>query len=98
MRVSITSDSMAILDAPFDISIDIEAIGELESDLEVRVDDMVVHTGHITHSMRIPIKHSFSTAGSHTIRAELFAPDAISQNNIFYRSVHVVPRPRILLV
>ena len=49
---------------------------------------------------RIPISHTFDGVGSHTIKAEI-APtgeDYRSENNVFYKSVHVVPKPTILLM
>ncbi len=100
MSISLAGDPVAILDTPSDFHIDVFDIGELEGDLEVRVDNTVVFTGHAARSMRIPLRYLFNTPGSHTMRAEIFTgkEDAFPQNNVFYRSIHVIPRPRILLI
>ncbi len=43
--------------------------------------------------------YSFGNAGSHEMIAELTGlNDEFPQNNVFYRSVHVAPRPQVLLV
>jgi len=49
---------------------------------------------------RIPISHTFDSVGSHTIKAEITptGEDYRSENNVFYKSVHVAPKPTILLM
>lgn len=49
---------------------------------------------------RIPISHTFDSVGSHTIKVEITptGDDYRSENNVFYKSVHVVPKPTILLM
>ncbi len=100
LGVSISSDTLGVMDAPVEFNMDVSDVGGLEGDLEVRVDNTVVHASHVSRSMRIPVTYRFNSQGSHTIRAEIFTTneDAIPQNNVFYRSVHVIPAPRILLV
>ncbi len=100
MSISLGVDPVAILDTPSDFYIDVYDIGGLEGDLEVRVDNTVVYTGHAARSIRIPLTYLFNTPGSHTMRAEILMgkEDAFPQNNVFYRSIHVIPRPRILLI
>ncbi|MEA1944969.1 MAG: VWA domain-containing protein [Euryarchaeota archaeon] len=48
----------------------------------------------------IPISHTFGSIGSHTIKAEIMpeSEDLRSINNVFYKSVYVIPKPKILLV
>ncbi len=98
MRVSITGDAGAILGSPADFYIEVDAVGRIESELVVRADNNIIYTAHVAGSKRIPVTYSFGTQGSHTIKAELASEDEIPQNNVFYRSVHVVPRPHVLLV
>ena len=100
MSISISGDSVAIPGTPADFHINVKNTGALEGDLEVQLDGTAVYSGHVMRSMDIPLAYTFNTTGSHTIRAEIFAgkEDEFSQNNVFYRSVHVVPRPDLLLV
>ena len=98
--ISISSDPLAVVDSPAYFHIDVKDLGGLEGDLEVRVDNVIAYTGHISRSGRSTVEFRFNTQGSHTVRAEIFTgnEDAISQNNVFYRSVQVIPKPRVLLV
>lgn len=100
LGISISSDPIAVIDTPARFYMDVTDIGGLEGDLEVRVDNAVAYTGHVSRPVRIPVTYRFDTEGSHTLRAEIFTGngDAIPQNNVFWRSVQVIPRPRILLV
>ncbi|HWR26552.1 MAG TPA: vWA domain-containing protein [candidate division Zixibacteria bacterium] len=98
--ITISSDPLAVVDSPAYFHMDAKEIGGIEGDLEVQVDNVIAYTGHISRSGRSTMEFRFSTQGSHTVRAEIFTgnEDAISLNNVFYRSVQVIPRPRILLV
>ena len=97
--VSISGDAVAIIDTPFDFFIDINTLGTIEGDLKIYIDDNIIDTIHVKQRKRIPVEYSFNTQGSHRIRAEISGQgDEISQNNIFYKSVFVFPKPYVQLV
>jgi len=71
--------------------------------LSVTIDDVRVKETAVTQTGRentISIPHTFRNTGSHTIKAEIVpeSEDARQDNNVFYKSVYVVPKPKILLV
>ncbi len=99
LRVSIEGDAAAVLDTRTVFNVNIMSVGDIGGDLKVRVDGKVVLNDRVTGAKKIPLTYSFNSVGSHTIKAELTAEDdEFPQNNVFYRSVHVVPRPQVLLV
>ncbi len=50
-----------------------------------------------TSQMQIPFTHTFAE-GEHTIVAELVVNDAFAENNKFYKTLEVLPKPKILFV
>lgn len=99
LSVSISGDALAIIDTPFGFFIDINTLGTIEGDLRIYIDDTITDTIHVKQRKRIPVEYYFNTQGSHRIRAEISSSDdEISQNNIFYKSVFVIPKPDIQLV
>ncbi len=99
MSVSISGDASAVIDTPFDFFIDIKILGTIEGDLKIYIDDNITDSIHVKQTKRIPVEYSFNTQGSHRIRAEISGQgDEISQNNIFYKSVFVFPKPYVQLV
>ncbi|MDP3106259.1 MAG: VWA domain-containing protein [Candidatus Methanoperedens sp.] len=97
--VSIEGDAAAVLDTQADFSVNIKSVGDIEGDLKVWIDGKVIYSDPINGSKRIPLTYSFESIGSHEMKAELTAlDDEIPQNNVFYRSVHVAPRPNVLFV
>ena len=70
--------------------------------LSVTVDDVRVVDKQVTQTDReetVSIPHTFQSTGSHTIKAEITteSEDTRQDNNVFYKSVYVVPKPKILL-
>lgn len=99
MSVSISGDDAAIIGTSYSFFIDINTLGTMEGDLTIFIDDNVIETMHITQGKRIPVDYLFDGTGSHRIRAEISAKgDEIPENNVFYKSVFVIPRPDLLLV
>ncbi|MBU4222215.1 MAG: VWA domain-containing protein [Euryarchaeota archaeon] len=99
MRVSIEGDAVAVLDTQADFNVNVISVGDIEGDLKVWIDGKVVLNDRVSGAKKIPLTYSFDSVGSHTIKAELTAlDDEFPQNNVFYRSVHVAPRPQILFV
>ncbi len=71
--------------------------------IEVFVDDKPVISrpyDQEDHSKTIPITHTFDTLGAHTITASITpsGEDSKPINNIFYKTVYVVPKPKIQLI
>ena len=71
--------------------------------IEVYADDKLLRSGTFSQSTRektIQVKHFFETLGAHTLSATLTPLDEDKDpiNNVFYKSVYVVPKPKILLV
>ncbi|NOQ33388.1 MAG: VWA domain-containing protein [Methanosarcinales archaeon] len=71
--------------------------------LSITIDDVRVKETAVTQTERekaVSIPHTFRNTGSHTIKAEIVpeSDDARQDNNVFYKSVYVVPKPTILLV
>lgn len=97
--VSIDSDAVAVVGTQVSLTVNTRTVDDMEGDLKVWIDNRVIFSERINRVKQIPLTYSFDSAGSHTIKAELAAPDdEFPQNNVFYRSVHVVPRPKVLLV
>ncbi|MCD6144898.1 MAG: VWA domain-containing protein, partial [Methanosarcinales archaeon] len=72
-------------------------------ELVVKVDDGVVYQSTIDQNERVKVRkipQTFNTLGSHVLCAEIIpaGDDYRSSNNIFYKSVYVVPKPDIQLV
>lgn len=77
--------------------IDIAAAGNIGSyHVAVDIDGNAVYND-VTSKKQIQIKHSFSI-GYHKITAKLDINDYFSENNIYYKTVKVVQRPKILFV
>ncbi|MBU4076981.1 MAG: VWA domain-containing protein [Euryarchaeota archaeon] len=97
--VSIEGDAAAFLDTQSAFSVNIKTTGDIEGDLKILIDGKVVYSDHMNGGKRIPLTYSFKSVGSHEMKAELTAlDDEFPQNNVFYRSVHVAPRPQVLFI
>ena len=71
--------------------------------LSVWIDGTKIDEETITQTGRektTPISYTFGSTGSHTIKAEIMpeSEDLRSINNVFYKSVYAIPKPKILLV
>ncbi|MEA1945232.1 MAG: vWA domain-containing protein [Euryarchaeota archaeon] len=74
-----------------------------EYELVVKVDDEIVYHDRIDQNEPVKVRkipQTFNTLGSHVLCAEIVpvGDDYFSSNNIFYKSVYVVPKPDILLI
>lgn len=99
MSISIDGDAAAFIGTLAGFNVNIKSTGDIESDLKVWIDDKIVFKDHVKGSKIIPLTYSFESAGSHEMKAELTAlDDEFPENNVFYRSVHVAPRPQVLFV
>ncbi|MEK6808714.1 MAG: VWA domain-containing protein [Nanoarchaeota archaeon] len=100
VTVRIEGVSQAISDSEEDFHIKVKNIGnEITYTLEVLVDDAMVLSTNGHGSQSYTINKKFSD-GFHTITAKLTPNDGdyFAENNIFYKSVKVVERPKILFI
>ena len=72
-------------------------------ELVVKIDDGVVYQSTIDQNEQVKVRkipQTFNTLGSHVLCAEIIpaGDDYRSSNNIFYKSVYVVPKPNVRLV
>ncbi len=104
LSVEITGSKDVIVDSEQSFTILVRQAGDdARYTLSVTIDDVRVKETTITRTKReetISIPHTFQNIGSHTIKAEIVPEneDARQDNNVFYKSVYVVPKPTILLV
>lgn len=71
--------------------------------LDVEIDGVPVYSGSITQKEREkvnPVQYTFTTLGSHRMKATITpaTEDRFKINNVFFRSVFVVPKPKVLAV
>ncbi len=71
--------------------------------IEVYADDELIRSGTLSQSTRekvTQVKHTFETLGAHTLSATLTPLDEDRDpiNNVFYKSVYVVPKPKVRLI
>lgn len=77
--------------------------GEARYELTIKIDDEIIYQSMIDQREAVKVRtisHAFNTLGTHVISASI-APevdDHCPSNNIFYKSVYVVPKPKILLI
>ncbi|MBU0461657.1 MAG: hypothetical protein KJ574_03655, partial [Nanoarchaeota archaeon] len=94
--VYISGPSKTIADVQNDYSVHIKKVGISQVHLVVAIDDAVVFD-QITDKDRIAVSANY-TEGYHKIIARIDGPDHFNSNNIFYKTTHVIPKPKILLV
>ncbi|MGB8217315.1 MAG: vWA domain-containing protein [Candidatus Methanoperedens sp.] len=80
-----------------------QAGNETSYRLDVQIDGKPVKSDTITQTERtqvIPVSYTFNSLGSHEITATITpsGEDWFKNNNVFYRSVFVVPKPQVLAV
>lgn len=71
--------------------------------LDVEIDGKLVRSDNIVQKERmkvIPVSTIFNSLGSHTLKATITptGEDRFNLNNVFYKSVFVVPKPKVLAV
>jgi uncharacterized membrane protein len=77
--------------------------GEARYTLEVYVDENLALTREVTQrepEMIVPLRSKFPSVGGHRIKAALLpsSRDYFPENNVYYKSVSVVPKPKILFM
>lgn len=99
MSVSIAGDDTAVEGTRYEFFTDTGVIGNIEGNIRIYIDEKIVDSIQIRQTGRIAQEYVFNTTGSHRIKAEISGTDdEIPENDVFYKSVYVVPEPRILVV
>ena len=80
-----------------------QAGNETSYRLDVQIDGTPVKSDTITQTERtqvIPVSYTFNSLGTHSVTATITpsGEDWFKNNNVFYRSVFVVPKPQVLAV
>jgi len=104
LSVEIIGGKDVIVDSGQSFTIMVRQAGDdARYSLSVTIDGTTIEERTVSQTERkktIPISHTFRDTGSHTIKAEIVpeSDDARQDNNVFYKSVYVVPKPTILLI
>lgn len=99
VSVEIIGSKKVIVDNENNYDIIVHDVGDTQWTVSVWIDDKLVLTKQSQKSSMIPIKHTFNSVGSHTIKAQISSnEDYFSENNVFYKSVYVIPKPNLLIV
>ncbi len=95
--VTIEGPSKVIIDTENDFFVNVDVVGNLAYQLVVTVDNQIVLDEADKISKEFVIAQKFSE-GYHEMKAQIFVDDYFEENNVFYKSVKVEPRPLILFV
>ena len=79
--------------------IDVKQIGSvsLNYNIKVMLDDTIMIDEQATGTKTFEIKQILQT-GYHKIKASITANDYFMQNNVYYKTLHVLPKPKILFI
>ena len=94
ISVAIIGPSETVPGANNNFLINLENTKGPEIQLKVVVDNEVIFNSRTFES--IPLQQTFLSEGYHTIKAEVLDNDFFPQNNIFYKTVKVIEKPKIL--
>ncbi|MEM2924657.1 MAG: VWA domain-containing protein [Methanocellales archaeon] len=102
LSVSITGAKRVIVgsEATFDVVVRKVGNSEIKGNLTVWIDDKLKLNKIVDKTEIITITHKFATIGSHTVKAEIkpYSSDFYAENNVFYKAINTIDKPRVLLV
>lgn len=100
--VRIEGNKKVLLDSENEYKIIIQKVGNASNYiLEVSVDGQLFFSQDVVQNEKtkiISFRYTFNSEGAHEIKARITARDYFAENNVFYKSVYVVPKPKVLLV
>ncbi|MFQ5474202.1 MAG: VWA domain-containing protein [Candidatus Nanoarchaeia archaeon] len=96
VAVFIDGPSKTIADVENEYRIRLRKVGLEQVRLTVAVDD-VIEFDQVTDKDTVVIRKNY-TEGYHKIIAQVDVQDHFRSNNVFYKTTHVIPKPKILLV
>ncbi|MFB6183332.1 MAG: VWA domain-containing protein [Haloarculaceae archaeon] len=73
-------------------------LGTSSTNLTVSVDGDVVETTTVSGRGRLAVAHTFEETGTHRVTARVGGDDRFDRNDVFRKTVRVVPKPRVLYV
>ncbi len=94
-RVEIRGPNKVIADVESIFTVNVEGTGDKSHRVTVVVDGVTVVDKTIDGELKLTQKFS---DGYHKMTAQIYEQDHFSQNNIFYKTVKVVKKPKVLLV
>ena len=105
LSVEIKGDKTVVIgnENQFDVVVSQAEDGETSYNIKVYVDDELIRSRSYTQTTRTkttPVPHTFTSLGAHTISVILtpLAEDRDHINNVFYKSIYAVPKPKIHLI
>ena len=99
LAVTIDGPSELIFGTEALLYIDVKQVGQLSLDYNIKVilDDNIVIDEQASGTKTFEIKETLQE-GYHKIKASITTNDYFSQNNIYYKTIHVLPKPKILFI
>lgn len=99
LAVKIDSPSEVIFGTEALFYIDIKQVGPLSLDYNIKVmlDDNVMIDEQASGTKTFEIKQMLQT-GYHKIKASITSNDYFRQNNVYYKTIHVLPKPKVLFI
>jgi len=100
----ISGEKTVVLNNEYQFDIIVQQAGDTPTgyQIEMYVDDQLVRSRTYDQeddSRTIPVTYTFTSLGAHTITASITASDDRQPiNNVFYKTVYVVPKPKIQVV
>lgn len=94
--VSISGPSTTVPGAATEFKVEVSSTEQDEVPLKVTLDNQTVLDSSISGSWSF--NRSFSSEGSHRIKAEIESDDRYSENNIYYKTFEVQEKPEILYI
>jgi len=97
--VEISGANTAVLAGEYPFRVVVRSSLNYSGILSVYADDKQIYSDQIqaNGSASIKISHSFLETGNHILRAEI-APDMQPVNDVYLKSIYVVPKPEVLLL
>ncbi|MBN2488487.1 MAG: hypothetical protein JXA98_05620 [Methanosarcinaceae archaeon] len=105
MSIEITGDKTVVVSNENMFEVVVSQAGDtaVSYRIEVYADDELIRSGTFSQTTRektTPVPYYFETLGAHTLSATLTPLDEDRDpiNNVFYKSVYVVPKPKVRLI
>jgi len=103
LSVQITGARTAVLGNENLLGIEVrQAGGQADYTLDIMVDEVTEHSETISQNgvmKTVSFSNTFYSLGPHVVTAEITSKDDLRpDNNVFNKTIYVVPKPRILLV
>ncbi len=96
IAVSVLGPNEVIRNVEAEFVVTLQGVNPVPFHLRVKIDDKVIIDEDKKDLDDVPFSYSFSE-GQHKIMAEITVDDHFVQNNVFYKSINVVEKPKVLL-